>query len=65
MIASALGTWFTQKVVSSMDMESSPTVLHSLLEEGKLGVIRRLGNWGVVSGKLGKGTTKFPVRVCT
>ena len=57
MIASALGTWFTQKVVSSMDMESFPTVLHSLLEEGDLGEIRKLGNWGVVLWKPGKGAT--------
>ena len=40
-----------------MDMESSPTVLHSLLEEGDLGEIRKLGNWGVVLWKPGKGAT--------
>ena len=62
-----------------MDMESSSMMgLHSLLEEGDLGEITRLGNWGGVSGRPGKGATQFiicsittlamvrsPVRVCT
>ena len=40
-----------------LDMESSSRmVLHSLLEDLE---IRRVGNWGVVSGKLGKDATQF------
>ena len=43
-----------------MEMESSSTMaLHSLLEDGDLGEMSRLGKRGVVSWKPGKGATLF------
>ena len=44
------------QIVWSMEMESSSTMaLHSLLEDGDLGEMSRLGKRGVVSWKAGKG----------